>query len=119
MVSAALKAGVALGDVHAALVRRLTTYVVCAAFWAIVLLVLWLPLFVPHSAFLLGRGREGTEEDDGLEFGRFDLGFAVEILEHVYEQELQRRCACFSFTPCVVRTYCVNRQGRCRQRRRG
>ncbi|CAN0189876.1 unnamed protein product [Scytosiphon promiscuus] len=35
-------------------------------------------------------GKEGAEEDDGLEFGRFDLGFAVAILEHVYEQELQR-----------------------------
>lgn len=41
------------------------------------------------------RGKEGSQEDDGLEFGRFDLGFAVDILEYVYEQELQRRCACF------------------------
>eukprot|EP00903_Cladosiphon_okamuranus_P006240 g6125.t1 len=35
-------------------------------------------------------GREGSQEGDGLEFGRFDLGFAVDVLEYVYEQELQR-----------------------------
>ncbi|CAB1119797.1 unnamed protein product [Ectocarpus sp. CCAP 1310/34] len=36
-------------------------------------------------------GKEGVEEIDGLHFGKFDLGFAVDVLEYVYEQELRRR----------------------------
>ncbi|CAM9953916.1 unnamed protein product [Ectocarpus sp. 6 AP-2014] len=36
------------------------------------------------------RGKEGAEEVDGLHFGNFDLGFAVDVLEYVYEQELRR-----------------------------
>lgn len=51
------------------------------------------------------RGKGGSQEEDGLEFGRFDLDFAVDVLECVYEQELQRRCACLfcvtAVPPCL------------------
>lgn len=45
------------------------------------------------------RGKE-AQESDGLQFGRFGLGFAVNLLEYVYEVELQRRWVkCFFYKP--------------------
>lgn len=55
-------------------------------------------IFFISYVVTVSRGKKGSQEEDGLEFGRFDLGFAVDVLETVYEQELQRRCVlCRSF----------------------
>lgn len=59
--------------------------------------VFFVIVFVVHVVMFLlscgrvSRGKEGIEETDGLQFGKFDLGFAVDVLETVYEQELHRR----------------------------
>ena len=45
-----------------------------------------------HSAYLLFTSSvEESNERDGMSFGRFDLDFAVKILEFVLEREYARR----------------------------
>lgn len=38
-----------------------------------------------------GKGRSQRRDDDGMQFGKFDLSFAVDMLEFTFKIELKRR----------------------------